>query len=251
MRDFVGPIRIWWGAGRSLYLGPGFHAQMHRCASEKVCVALDGVLRWTAAQERGEAACCRVPPGHAHTIDAADSRVAIAWFDRGCAHERGHDSLPGIVAQSVTTHERRQLRSLLTTGESHGDVHAFLERLVQLRTPAADTHPSLERVVDILHRRCDERLTLQSLAREVAVSRSWLSHSFSRATGVPLRRYVLWQRLRRACELGLKGWPLGQAAHAAGFADAAHFSRSYRAAFGIAPVRLFELRDRVDVRSWR
>lgn len=250
MRDFVGPVRIWWGAGRSLYLGPGYHAASHRCESNKLCIALDGVLRWTAEREQGEGTCCWVPGGCAHELECADSRVAIAWFDSRCTRNASTPEWSGIAAQTVTAEQREQLLRLLTSGETNADVLGRLERLASLLTPPPTADPKMEEVLAIVHARGDERLSLQSLAREVGVSRSWLSHAFSRAAGVPLRRFLLWRRLRRACELGLSGWSLSRAAPSAGFADGAHFSRAYRAAFGIAPIRLFELRDRIDLRAW-
>lgn len=48
----------------------------------------------------------------------------------------------------------------------------------------------------------------------------------------------LWLRLQRAVELFAAGTPLTEAAHAAGFADSAHLSRTFRRMFGIAAATL-------------
>lgn len=64
---------------------------------------------------------------------------------------------------------------------------------------------------------------------------------------MPIRRYVLWQRLRAAVELALKGATLTDAAHAAGMSDSAHLSRTFREMFGVAPSFLFEHRDQPAV----
>jgi AraC-like DNA-binding protein len=61
---------------------------------------------------------------------------------------------------------------------------------------------------------------------------------FVEQTGLPFRTYLLWLRLSRALEGAAAGAPLTQAAHEAGFADSAHFSRTFKRMFGIAPTAL-------------
>ncbi len=68
------------------------------------------------------------------------------------------------------------------------------------------------------------------------VDRSALSwHLFAEQTGMGLRPYVLWRRFLRVWELLSGGASLSGAAHAAGFADAAHLTRTSRAMFGFPP----------------
>jgi AraC-like DNA-binding protein len=56
---------------------------------------------------------------------------------------------------------------------------------------------------------------------------------FVEQTGVPFKTYLLWLRLVRAVELYSQGAnSLTDAAHAAGFADSAHFSRVFKRTFG-------------------
>ena len=50
---------------------------------------------------------------------------------------------------------------------------------------------------------------------------------------MPFQRYILWRRLSAAFEGLLAGSNITEAAHAAGFADAAHFARTIKAMFGI------------------
>ncbi|MDP2745420.1 MAG: helix-turn-helix domain-containing protein [Pseudomonas sp.] len=61
------------------------------------------------------------------------------------------------------------------------------------------------------------------------------SHWFVEQTGLPLRSYRKWSRLVVALRFVSIGHNLTAAAYAAGFADAAHFSRSFRALFGLDP----------------
>ena len=67
-----------------------------------------------------------------------------------------------------------------------------------------------------------------------AVHRRSARH-LSGGVGLPLRRYLLWLRLQDAVQAIAAGAPLTDAAHAAGFADSAHLSRTFRRMFGITP----------------
>ena len=53
-----------------------------------------------------------------------------------------------------------------------------------------------------------------------------------------LRPYVRWRRVLRAWEIVLRGESLSTAAHEAGFADAAHLSRTSNRMFGFPPSAL-------------
>jgi AraC family transcriptional regulator len=83
-------------------------------------------------------------------------------------------------------------------------------------------------------------ITLAELTKAVHRSPSRLAHRFRGATGVPLGHFILWRRLRAATETAMRGLSLTEAAHAAGFADSAHLSRTFRAMFGINPFLLFK-----------
>ena len=73
------------------------------------------------------------------------------------------------------------------------------------------------------------------LAARVGISASRLTHLFTEQVGIPLRRYVLWTRLRAAIIRVQAGDDLTGAAHGAGFADSAHLTRTTREMFGLAP----------------
>lgn len=85
-----------------------------------------------------------------------------------------------------------------------------------------------------LHR---ETLTPDSIGRELLVSRSQLYRQFERFGGV--HHYVRQRRLRQ-CLLAIcnplhAGQRIADIAYERGFTDEAHFSRLFRAAFGLSP----------------
>jgi len=79
------------------------------------------------------------------------------------------------------------------------------------------------------------KVTLGDIAKAAGLSKSGFSALFRAKTGMPLRRYVLWRRLYLAVKAIIAGADATTAAHSAGFADSAHFSRTMRETFGVSP----------------
>lgn len=91
----------------------------------------------------------------------------------------------------------------------------------------------VQQALDYLQSQLTDKVHAASLAGQASLSLSQLERLFHREVGLSIRRLVLWRRLYLALSLALQGMSLTQAAHAAGFADAAHFSRSMRKLFGV------------------
>jgi AraC-like DNA-binding protein len=77
--------------------------------------------------------------------------------------------------------------------------------------------------------------SLQDLAAAVQLSPERLRHLVAQQTGMPLSEHRLLQRTTFAMERRLGGAGIAAAASAAGFADHAHFARTFRRLFGRTP----------------
>lgn len=88
-----------------------------------------------------------------------------------------------------------------------------------------------------------ERLAASELAGPAGLSLSRFQHRFRAHTGMALRPYLRWRRLLHAMATLMQGEAITDAALAAGFSDAAHFTRTVRRHFGIPPRALSALRD--------
>ena len=100
-------------------------------------------------------------------------------------------------------------------------------------TRATPTDPRVAGIIAGLADRLDRPLSLSEAARGIYLSPSRLRHLFVEQTGLPFKSYLLWRRLMKAVEVFSAGATLTDAAHAAGFADSAHLSRTCRRMFGL------------------
>ncbi|MFZ6639346.1 helix-turn-helix transcriptional regulator [Undibacterium sp. TC4M20W] len=81
----------------------------------------------------------------------------------------------------------------------------------------------------------------ENLARLVHLSESRFTHLFRQQTGMSLSRYLLWSRMVDAVAAVAQGNNMTAAAHASGFADLAHMSRTFRSMMGVAPSELHRM----------
>ena len=124
----------------------------------------------------------------------------------------------------------------------HGDPRAIVDAcrsLIRTLTggygPVAPTDERILRAVAFINASLARSLTLEEVAAEACLSPSRFRHLFVEHTGMALRPYMLWRRFLRAWELITSGASLSTAAHEAGFADAAHLTRTSRRMFGFPP----------------
>ena len=150
--------------------------------------------------------------GIAHLPDALLTDAASTLF----AAWRGRSS-----AQSIREAARNVIRTLT------GGVE-----------PSVVSDKRILRAIAYVNSHLDAPLTLDDVASEAFLSPSRFRHLFVEQTGMALRPYILWRRFLRVWELLMSGESLTSAAHAAGFADAAHLTRTSRRMFGFPPSAL-------------
>lgn len=141
-----------------------------------------------------------------------------------------------LAAWIVTRHLGRSvadkaLHILIADGARPADApqpHVIVER------PSRD--PRLTDAVNIMEQNLAQPLTVEDVAARVGLSRRQLERIFRDEFGVSPWKYALGRRLRHAhLLLTSTERSVTDIAHECGFADASHFSRHIRAAFGATP----------------
>src|SRR6185436_16826061 len=104
--------------------------------------------------------------------------------------------------------------------------------------PSAVSDERILRVVRYVSDHLSAAITLKEVAGVACLSPSRFRHLFTEQTGMCLRQYILWRRFISVWEHRMNGASLSTAAHAAGFADSAHLTRTSRRMFGMPPSSL-------------
>ncbi|WP_025859123.1 AraC family transcriptional regulator [Pseudomonas sp. CHM02] len=195
--------RLWLGRDYGLIIGelgrtaPHAHYahQLMVCPGAPITVSLEGQVI-TAHR-------LFIPSRHTHAILETQGEVTVLYAE------------PAVFDVAPLLHE-----------------DLSLEALRRLPRRSLDD-PRLERALAALDRQLTGKVSAQALAEAAHLSLSQLERLFSHQLGLPVRRLVVWRRLRIALQLALAGGTLTEAAHGAGFADSAHFSRTMKQLFGV------------------
>lgn len=84
---------------------------------------------------------------------------------------------------------------------------------------------------------------IKSLIDETNLSESRISHLFKKDTGVSVKKYFVWSKLKKTINSLLnENIDLYTAMILSGFYDQAHFSKSYKAMIGINPSKVYNSR---------
>ena len=104
------------------------------------------------------------------------------------------------------------------------------------------TDAYIEQARSLIHERSGI-VSVQQLADELHLNRSYLSRIFKKATAISLQDYLTSVRMQKARELLLQGLSVSQAALASGYSDIAIFSRAYKSYYKMSPTEYLQLKS--------
>ncbi len=252
-------LRLYLWPHRIMYLGLSPENELHRHHAAQICVSLDAPLQISQpeAGETLEVSGVFIPPDHPHRIEAGDSRILALYLEpesdeyQPLIQTLRTDATNAFVPLKVSAAGLTDLRSLLAAGGNANIAWSTCRNALGLGSSAAepiDLDPRIEQVISIIRGDPGRSHAAEQLAAAVHISPSRLIHLFREQVGIPIRRFTVWSRLRQVVHVSVDGATLTEAAHAAGFSDAAHMSNTFRQMFGFAPSVLFAARVPKDVR---
>jgi AraC family transcriptional regulator len=195
------------------------------------------------------------PPGSILLVPAGRQHRDQIW--PGGAHTLGIELSPklyqrvdeatGVLREPrVTTEAQRKIdriyaefrsvdpASLLAIEALCMDV---LVTIARAQTKNDATEPTwMPGLMEHLHQCFRDNISLAQVAEAAAISESHLARTFRRAHGCTVGEYIRWLRLEETkTELRDSTKSVAEIGVEAGFYDQAHYSRAFRAAYGVSP----------------
>jgi len=246
------PLRVWSGrlflwAGGALYVGQTADNTPHAHHAVQLGVGLDGDLavRTGVSAPWTRTGAVLIGSDVVHQLEGGATTVALAYVDPEGAQAlrlraAGCTGVMAVAAERLAAFVLPLGAVLGQRRPATDTVARLVEGMLEALTPGErriDHAPDarIVRLVRALPDQIDAPPTASGLAAQMGLSTSRFVHLFRESTGIPYRRYVLWLRLVEAVRAMGRGRSLTEVAHAAGFADSAHMSRTFRRMFGIAP----------------
>ncbi|GAB3641611.1 helix-turn-helix transcriptional regulator [Spirosoma arcticum] len=256
----AGAYLFFW-PGQFLYIGPALDTHTHDHHALQVVVSLDKPFQIrTPQQDWQHHSAVLIASDQPHECLASQSTILflnldpetrLARFLKATYLEQStFVSLPDAVTIPFVT----ALRQTLGGSVSCLSLARQLQELTDTLAGPVAVIPLDDRIVQaqtLLKESLGKPIPLAELSDSVCLSEGRLAHLFKEQVGIPIRRYVLWERLLLAIQQLTGGYNLTEAAHQAGFSDSAHFSRTFTRMFGLPPSLLTKNSQFVQARVCR
>jgi len=217
-----GNTRFTIGEGYAVYRGPTTVGTLHRHAAFQIVIGMrDEVAVVDATDIQHRAAALVVAPMERHCLQATPD-VLTYFVEPHC-----------VFADRL----RQHYRNGVTAAPELRDLSEDEVRPAAIRR-SGELDP---RLVQALNAVVDHHVSLPSLAAKVGLSPQRLRALAQSQLGMPLARWRVWTRLRRAAEALQNGQSLADAAITAGFADQAHLTRQMREMMGVTPAAVLPI----------
>ena len=231
---------------RTLYATTSNVTGWHRHFGASIAVSTRDTFRLETRERGGRYAAALVPPNLEHRALVPDARMVVLIVDPDSPDFRPllrglRPSSIRAIEGSVFAASREALDRIVDGRAAPAEVEACAASMVSLlaRQEAVVLDPRVATVLERIRASFPDVPPLATLAADVGLSPNRLMTVFKKSLGLPIRRYLLWLRLRGCVRWLVDGANLTDTAHAAGFADSAHFSRVFRENFGMRPSEVF------------
>jgi AraC-like DNA-binding protein len=238
--------KLFLGTQGAMFVGGPLCTEEHRHFTASVSFVLDGSIRVAkgGSSEFQVVGSLAVAPNALLSLEVIEGTVLSLQIDpESKDYPRVSSLFEGQAIQTLGPDIEAKLHACLSSELKIGiRPRELWQNLIEILACSGikrlPRDARVEQVLRILKARYLDAPPAGELAAAVGLSEVRLVHLFSQQMGLPIRRYVLWLRLRAVAYWLGAGCSLTEAAHAAGFADSAHMSRTFRGMFGLAPSAL-------------
>lgn len=154
------------------------------------------------------------------------------------------------IAAFIPLMERlRNLYNGILNNEEAWDLHLdLLQTVFPFRRLEKNIDDRIRKIAYKIRTELPDSIRMKEIGKDFSISEDRLIRLFKENLGIPLRRYLLWVRILSTVKLLKEGKNLTEAAHAAGFSDSAHFTRTFKENFGFVPSLFFGHLKSIEVR---
>jgi len=255
----VGRVVVWPGA--SVWIGRNIGAVPdHAHHAIQISLALEGRFRIHADgwPDWLETVSAVVMPDRRHRLDGGGTSVATLFVEpnsaQGAALRQrfGHldiGTLGSDEAELAVARLREQYAADATDAVLAEYAQGAICRIAGDPRIAPPADARIVAALAWMRAHLASPVRWQQVAQAVHLSSGRFRHLFVNQTGTSFRAWLMWARAEAAVAAANQGTPWTDAAQNAGFADAAHFTRTCRRVFGVAPSMLvFQERGRTHPR---
>jgi len=222
----------------------------HRHFALQVSIALEGALKISHGEVMEAFSSCLIQSNVPHQFSGAGYHLTIlvnpvssvGHYLAGLAGEQ-EEMVDFTNAWSL---ELKQAGLAYVNGALSGEelVAGIRQEFEKLKCRCAgNNHFADERIskaINYLEQHAQATVPLETIAAVCFLSPSRFLHLFKEKTGISYRRMQLWNKTVQAFRLAATGQNLTQVAHACGFTDSAHLSRTFKETFGLSPKALLK-----------
>lgn len=224
----------------------------HRLGAAAFVVALEEKPLSILETETSDWRECRtalIPPGCAHETRFNGTYAAILHIEpESIDYMNISASMPNGDFQIMYDHIDEgtvieQLRRTMLEKVETEDAYKITQSIIYGKgynyEDEEKLDPRILKIVELIKSEPASSYSMEALAEMINLSATRFIHLFKEQTGVPIRRFRQWVRMKKVIVLVADGKSLTDAALEAGFTDSAHFSRAFKNMFGITPSSLF------------
>lgn len=233
------------GNGIALYLGHTGNNDIHAHCAIQIALSYEALITVTNKDCRQVTAPGIVIPANTpHSVCVDDQKkIAFIYFEPhsecgralmaqypfdGCiTYQLAH----GVVGACIN--ELDVIENGIRSGNC--DTNAIMSLLTCVNAKPRTLDDRVQKTMDYIQNHLQDLGSLESLAAMMEISPRYLRRLFEQQVGMSLQRFRLWTKMRTALDCIAAGASFTEAAYAASFTDSAHFSRTFRDMFGIAP----------------
>ncbi|WP_344800047.1 helix-turn-helix domain-containing protein [Litoribacillus peritrichatus] len=247
--------------GLVVLLRRAFYAEKHSHHSIQIVISLENPFQIECNDQTLECSAVVIPPDRPHQVRESFGWHVTILIEPESLHGR---RLTSELSLTTSAHvlSMDKLENLLdgyrsqayiddVDNEGHWDfIYQHTIKLLGILSKPIVLTPldaRVKQVMTIIEAEPDSNNVRHLEFPDIPLSKSRLAHLFVEQTGIPLSKYVLWVRIKRAAEQILAGASFTETAHQAGFSDLPHLSRTFKRMFGLTMSNLFQDNERVHL----